>query len=112
MGSDPIAEVDPVNSTVLRRTKPGVDAHNVFSSPDKVTSYISNGLGGSITAIDPITLAVCRNYVLPGDPDDDGITPDESLWISLHFAEQKAGMNPETGTYTAIDVGRSLHRIF
>ncbi len=112
MGSDHIAEVDPLNGTVLRRIKTGVGAHNLFLSPDKATIYVSNRLGGSVTAIDPTTLAVRRNYVLPGGPDDLGIAPDGNLWISLRFAEQVAVMNPETGKYSAIDVGRSPHGIF
>ena len=112
MGSDHIAEVDPLNGTVLRRIKTVVGAHNLFLSPDRTTIYVSNRLGGSVTAIDPATLAVRRNYILPGGPDDIGIAPDGNLWISLRFAEQVAVMDPNDGNYSTIDVGRSPHGIF
>jgi YVTN family beta-propeller protein len=112
MGSDHIAEVDPQTGTVLRRVKTGAGAHNLFLNRDGSVLYVSNRIGGSLSALDPVSLAVQRNYKLPGGPDDMGIAPDGKLWIALRFAETVAVMDPATGDYESIDVGRSPHGIF
>jgi streptogramin lyase len=41
-----------------------------------------------------------------------GIAPDGKLWIALRFAESVAVMDPATGDYSSIPVGRSPHGIF
>ena len=41
-----------------------------------------------------------------------GVAPDGKLWISLRFREQVAVLDPRTGDYETIDVGRSPHGIF
>jgi DNA-binding beta-propeller fold protein YncE len=112
MGSDHIAEVDPATGTVLRRVKTGAGAHNLFLNRDGSVLYVSNRIGGSLSALDPASLAVQRNYKLPGGPDDMGIDPSGKLWIALRFAETVAVMDPATGEYQSIDVGRSPHGIF
>ncbi len=112
MGGNGIVVVDPANGKILRHVPTGVGAHNIFLTDDKQTLYVSNRLGGSLTALDPATLAVRRTYTLPGGPDDIGIAPDGKLWIAMRFAETVAVMDPVTGNYESIPVGRSPHGIF
>jgi DNA-binding beta-propeller fold protein YncE len=112
MGSNGLVEVDPVSGDVLRHVETGVGAHNLFLTEDGKTLYVSNRLGGSLTALDPTTLTVRRTYTLPGGPDDMGVAPDGKLWIAMRFAETVAVLDPESGVYESIDVGRSPHGIF
>jgi YVTN family beta-propeller protein len=112
MGADHIVEVDPQDGTVLRKIPTGIGAHNIFLTDDRKTLYVSNRLGGSLTALDPETLTIRRTYTLPGGPDDIGIAPDGKLWIALRFAEAVAVLDPESGNYDSIPVGRSPHGIF
>jgi DNA-binding beta-propeller fold protein YncE len=112
MGGNGIVQVDPADGKILRHIPTGIGAHNIFLTDDKQTIYVSNRLGGSLTALDPASLTVRRTYRLPGGPDDIGIAPDGKLWIALRFAEAVAVMDPVTGTYDSIPVGRSPHGIF
>ncbi|HEX3575757.1 MAG TPA: YncE family protein [Rhodopila sp.] len=113
MGQDYVAEVDPVTGEVLRHIKTGVGPHNVFLTPDRATLYVSNRIGGSLVALDPTTLEIRRTYPLHASgPDDMGVEPDGKLWIALRFREQVAVLDPDTGHYDTIDVGRSPHGIF
>ncbi|MEA3125483.1 MAG: hypothetical protein QOD67_2502, partial [Caballeronia sp.] len=113
MGSDHVAEVDPVTGDVLRRVKTGVGPHNIFLSPDGSTLYVSNRIGGSLVALDPTTFALQRTYPFhAAGPDDIGIAPDGKLWVTLRFREQVAVLDPKSGAYETIDVGRSPHGIF
>jgi YVTN family beta-propeller protein len=112
MGADGFVQIDPETGNILRHVKTGIGAHNIFLTGDRQTLYVSNRLGGSLTALDPATLTVRRTYTLPGGPDDIGIAPDGKLWIALRFAETVAVLDPETGHYDSIPVGRSPHGIF
>ena len=112
MGENGIVEVDPLTGIIRRRVATGEGAHNVFLSDDRAALYVSNRIGGTLTLLDPTTLEVKRNYSLPGGPDDIGIAPDGKLWIALRFAEAVAVMDPITGDYETIPVGRSPHGIF
>lgn len=112
MGSDHVAQVDPVTGAIERRVKTGVGPHNLFLSADRSVLYVSNRVGGSLAALDPATLTLQRTYPLPGGPDDMGIAPDGKLWIALRFREKVAVMDVATGDYDTIDVGRSPHGIF
>jgi DNA-binding beta-propeller fold protein YncE len=112
MGSDHVAVINPVNGALERRVPTGIGPHNLFLSPDRSVLYVSNRVGGSLAALDPATLALRRTYPLPGGPDDMGIAPDGKLWVALRFREQVAVMDPLTGDYGTIDVGRSPHGIF
>jgi DNA-binding beta-propeller fold protein YncE len=113
MGSDHVAEVDPVTGEVLRRVKTGVGPHNIFLAPDGATLYVSNRIGGSLVALDSTTLALRRTYPFhAAGPDDIGVAPDGKLWITLRFREQVAVLDPKSGAYETIDVGRSPHGIF
>jgi DNA-binding beta-propeller fold protein YncE len=113
MGASEVVELDPETGKITRRVKTGKGAHNIFLAPDHSVLYVSNRIGGSLSALDPVTLEVRRTYPLPGcGPDDMGIAPDGKLWIALRFAEAVAVMDPVTGHYDSIPVGRSPHGIF
>jgi DNA-binding beta-propeller fold protein YncE len=113
MGRSEVVELDPETGAITRRVTTGKGAHNIFRADDGSVLYVSNRLGGSLTALDPVTLQVRRTYPLPGcGPDDMGIAPDGKLWIALRFAEAVAVMDPATGDYERIPVGRSPHGIF
>jgi len=114
MGENGIVEVDPVDGRITRRQATGPGAHNVFLDEDNQILYISNRGPGdtSLSALDPVTLEVKRTYAIPGGPDDIGIAPDGKIWIALRFAEAVAVMDPQTGNYDTIPVGRSPHGLY
>lgn len=114
MGDNYVAEVDPVSGQVLRQIPTGgVGPHNIFLTPDRQTIYVSNRVGGSLAALDPTTMAVRRVYPFQAaGPDDIAVAPDGKLWIALRFHEKVAVMDPVSGNYETIDVGRSPHGIF
>jgi DNA-binding beta-propeller fold protein YncE len=114
MGENGIVEVDPIDGHITRRQETGPGAHNVFLDEDSNILYISNRGPGdtSLSALDPVTLEIKRSYAIPGGPDDIAIAPDGKIWIALRFAEQVAILDPVTGTYDTIDVGRSPHGIY
>jgi DNA-binding beta-propeller fold protein YncE len=112
MGGNGIAELDPATGARLRFIETGEGAHNIFHDSASETLYVSNRLGGSLTALDPATLDLRRTYVLPGGPDDIGVDPAGKIWIALRFAETVAVLDPATGEYDSIPVGRSPHGIF
>lgn len=114
MGSRGFIEVDPVDGRVTRKVITGDGAHNLFLDTSRNILYVSNRGPGKtgLTALDPETFKIIRNYPIPGGPDDIGIDPQGMIWICLRFAESVAVLNPETGDYTTIPVGRSPHGIF
>ena len=112
MGSDHLVVVDPMTGEVMRKVVTGIGPHNLFLSPDRSVLYVSNRIGGSLAALDPVSLSLQRTYPLPGGPDDMGIAPDGKLWIALRFREKVAVMDAASGDYDTIDVGRSPHGIF
>jgi DNA-binding beta-propeller fold protein YncE len=114
MGENGIVEVDPIDGHITRRQETGPGAHNVFLDSTTNTLYISNRAVGhtSLAALDPVTLEIKRIYAIDGGPDDIGIAPDGKIWIALRFAEEVAIMDPVTGDYETIQVGRSPHGIY
>ncbi len=112
MGERGIVEVDPRSGDILRHIQTGEGAHNIFYDHRRDVIYISNRLGGSLSQLDPVSLTVQRSYTLPGGPDDLGVDPQGSIWVALRFAEVVAVMDPLSGAYTTIPVGRSPHGIF
>ena len=112
MGENGIVEADPTTGKITRRQATGEGAHNIFLSDDHSTLYVSNRVGSTLSALDPVTIEVRRNYPIPGGPDDIGIDPQGNIWIALRFAEAVAIMDPATGKFDTIPVGRSPHGIF
>ena len=112
MGTDYVAVVDPADGRVVGRVETGKGAHNLFLSPDGKIIWVNNRVGGTTTAVDASTLAIMRSYRIPGGPDDIAFAPDGRLWITRRWAEKVAVLDPKTGDYQTIDVGRSPHGIF
>jgi len=112
MGSDDVAVVDPANGRVERRIRTGKGAHQLFRSPDQTSIYVNNRIAGTAVVLDAVTLEPRRTYKLPGGPDDIVFAPDGHLWFTLRFINKVAVLDPATGDYTTIDVGRSPHGIY
>ena len=112
MGENGIVEADPLTGKITRRQATGEGAHNIFLSPGGSTLYVSNRVGSTLSALDPLSLEVKRDYRIPGGPDDIGIAPDGKIWIALRFNEAVAVLDPLTCVFDTIPVGRSPHGIF
>jgi YVTN family beta-propeller protein len=114
MGSDHIAEVDPQDGHVIRNIHTDRGAHNFLLSPDGKTLYVSNRVAGTISVLDPDTLAVTGSFAAPGGPDDMALSPNGlELWVTgrwraaVNVIERASGSLKKT-----IPVGRSPHGIF
>lgn len=112
MGTDYVAIVDPADGRVTGHIRTGRGAHNLFLSPDRKIIWVNNRVAGTTTALDASTLTITRSYRIPGGPDDIAFAPDGKLWITRRWAEKVAVLDPKTGDYQTIDVGRSPHGIF
>jgi YVTN family beta-propeller protein len=112
MGTDYVAVTEPSDGHVVERIHTGKGAHNLFLSPDHKIIWVNNRVGGTTTSVDATTLAVIRTYRIPGGPDDIAFALDGKLWITRRWAEKVAVLDPQTGDYQTIDVGRSPHGIF
>ena len=112
MGTDYVAQVDPADGRVLAKIQTGKGAHNLFLSPDRKVLWVNNRAGGTTAALDAATLKVMRTYAIPGGPDDIDFAPDGKLWITRRWAEKVAVLDPATGSYQTVAVGRSPHGLF
>jgi YVTN family beta-propeller protein len=112
MGSDNVAVMDPATGHVEKRIRTGKGAHQLFRSPDGKMIYVNNRIDGSVTVLNSTTLEPMRTYKLPGGPDDLVFAPDGKIWFTLRFANKVAVLDPVSGNYQTIDVGRSPHGIF
>jgi YVTN family beta-propeller protein len=112
MGADNVAVVDPANGAVLRRVVTAKGAHNLFLSPDGKTLYVCNRVDGSISELDPKTLAVRDKISMPGGPDDMDFAPDGKIWVTRRWAHTVAILDPATKQFTTIETGRSPHGIW
>jgi len=112
MGEAHFAVVDPVDGHVERTVPTGRGAHTMFVTHDGKLIYATNRVDGTLTVIDPATLAVLRTIRLPGGPDDLDFAPDGKIWAALRFAQSVAVVDPATGAVTRIPVGRSPHGIW
>jgi YVTN family beta-propeller protein len=112
MGTDFIAVVDPATGSVLEHVQTGKGAHNLFLSPDHKILWVNNRAGGTTVSLDAATLKPIRSYAIPGGPDDMDFAPSGKIWITRRWAEKVAVLDPATGTFETIDVGRSPHGLF
>ncbi|WP_298215459.1 YncE family protein [Acidocella sp.] len=114
MGARGFVEVNPENGRITRQIVTGDGAHNIFIDTRRNVLYVSNRGPGrtGLTALDPASFEILRDYPISGGPDDIGIDPQGRIWICLRFAEAVAVLDPQTGDYTTIPVGRSPHGIF
>ena len=112
MGADDVALVDPRTGQVKQRLHIGRGAHQIFRSPDGKTLWVNARIDSTVTVLDATTLKPQRSYKLPGGPDDLVFAPDGQVWFTLRFANKLAVLDPATGNFTTIAVGRSPHGIF
>jgi streptogramin lyase len=84
----------------------------LFLSPDRKVLWVNNRAGGTTVTLDAATLKPIRSYAIPGGPDDLDFAPGGKVWITRRWAEKVAVLDPETGAYESIDVGRSPHGLF
>ncbi len=112
MGTDYVAVVDPASGRVLEHIPTGKGAHNLFLSPDGKILWVNNRVGGTTATLDSATLRLIRSYAIPGGPDDMDFAPDGKIWITRRWAEKVAILDPVTGNYQTIEVGRSPHGLF
>jgi YVTN family beta-propeller protein len=111
-GGDTVSVVDPESGSVVGRVVTGRGAHNLFLSPDRKRLYVCNRVDGTLSVLDPTTLAVRQTIAMPGGPDDMDFAPDGTIWISRRFAHSVAVLDPASGRYSLIQVGRSPHGIW
>jgi hypothetical protein len=113
MGSDDVAVLDGRTGKTLRRIRTGKGAHTLFWSADRKTIWVNNRLDPvSVVVLDAATLDPVRRYRLEGGPDDLEFAPDGKIWFTMRFKHKVAVLDPASGDYTTIDVGRSPHGIF
>jgi len=112
MGADGLAVVDPADGHIERRVATGRGAHNIFATPDGKAIYVANRVDGSISVLDATTLIVGRSFRVAGGPDDLDFAPDGKIWATLRFAHKVAIIDPASGQYQTIEVGRSPHGIW
>lgn len=112
MGTDHIAVVDPADGKELAQVPTGKGAHNLFLSPDRKILWVNNRAGGTTVSLDAATLKPIRSYAIPGGPDDMDFAPNGKLWITRRWAETVAVLDPVSGSYQVIQVGRSPHGLF
>ena len=112
MGEESIAVVDPADGRVIGHVHTGKGAHQIFPAPDGKLIWVNNRVAGTTVALDAATLAPVRSYNIPGGPDDIAFAPDGKLWITRRWAEKVAVLDPATGDYETIVVGRSPHGIY
>jgi DNA-binding beta-propeller fold protein YncE len=112
MGTDYVAAVDPETGKVVEHIETGKGAHQLFLSPDRKILWVNNRAGGTTVSLDSTTLKPIRTYKIPGGPDDLAFTPSGKIWITRRWAEKVAVLDPTTGDYQTIDVGRSPHGLF
>ena len=112
MGSDYVAVVNPATGEVEQKIHTAKGAHNLFVSPDGKTLYVCNRVDGSISLLDPKTLAVRGKISVPGGPDDMDFAPDGKIWVTRRWAHTVALLDPATGNFTTIETGRSPHGIW
>jgi len=113
MGGDDVTVMDAATGRTLRRIRTGKGAHTLFRSPDRKTIWVNNRLDTqSVVVLDAATLDPLRRYRLPGGPDDLEFAPDGNIWFTMRFIHKVAVLDPGSGEFTTIDVGRSPHGIF
>ena len=119
MGSNYVAVVDPGMSAgtspgtarVERNIIIGRGSHTVWPSPDGKTIYATSRLDSAITLLDAETLQVKGRWDIPGGPDDIAVAPDGKLWVTLRWTARVAIIDPHTGEYEVLRVGKSPHGI-
>ena len=97
MGEAHFAVVDPSDGHIERVIPTGRGAHTMFLTHDGKLIYATNRIDGTLSVIDPSTLAVLKTIRMPGGPDDLDFAPDGKIWAALRFAQAVAVYDPATG---------------
>ncbi len=111
MGGDYVSVVNPAEQRVERTITTARGSHTVWPSSDGHTIYATSRVDSAITLLDAETLAVKGRWDMPGGPDDMAVAPDGKLWVTLRWSARVAIVDPATGQYELIRVGRSPHGI-
>ena len=112
MGNNYVAVVNPVNGRVTGKIQTARGAHVLFVPPDRKVMYVTNRVDGTIVVLDPNSLKELRRFNIPGGPDDIDFAPDGKLWVTRRWAQSVAVVDPVTGDFQTIPVGRSPHGIW
>ena len=97
---------------VIERLRIGRGTHQIFRAPDGKTLWVNSRIESTTTVIDATSLKTIRTYKLPGGPDDLVFAPDGKVWFTLRFANKLAVLDPVSGNFSTIAVGRSPHGIY
>ena len=111
MGGDYVTVVNPAEQRVERQITTARGSHTVWAPPDARVLYASSRVDSAITLLDPDTLEVRGRWDMPGGPDDMAFAPDGKIWVTLRWAARVAIVDPATGHYETIRVGRSPHGV-
>lgn len=112
MGTDHMVVVNPGTRAVERTVQTARGSHTVWLSPDRRIIYANSRVDSRITLLDAETLERIGSWEIPGGPDDISFDPDGRLWVTLRWVARIAVVNPGTGEYETIRVGRSPHGIY
>ena len=112
MGGDYVALIDPATGAVTGKIQTARGAHVLFVPPDRKVIYVTDRVEGVIVVLDPVSLKEVRRFSIPGGPDDIDFAPDGKLWVTLRWARSVAIVDPLTGQYESVPVGRSPHGIW
>ncbi|WP_241671179.1 YVTN family beta-propeller repeat protein [Dankookia rubra] len=112
MGSDHVAVVNPADGKVERTIFAGRGAHTVFPSPDRKLLYVNSRVDSRITVLDGETLEPRAHWDLPGGPDCIAFDPRGRLWVTLRWTGRLAIVDPASGEWETVPVGRSPHGVF
>ncbi|MGH7056939.1 MAG: YncE family protein [Acetobacteraceae bacterium] len=112
MNASDIVEIDPTSGRTIRRIHTGRGAHIIQLSPDRRLLYVGNRVAGTIDAIDAQTLRIVARYTMDGGPDCIAFAPDGKLWISRRWRDSLGVLDPNSGAFDIVPVGRSPHGVF
>lgn len=112
MGTNDVVVLNPADGREIKRFPTAKGAHQIFRSPDAKVIWVNNRVESCTIAYDAVTLERIRLYRVTGGPDDIAFAPDGNLWLTLRWVKKVAVLDPKTGDYSTIDVGRSPHGIF
>lgn len=112
MGSENFVVLNPETQQVEHTIPVGRGAHTIFPSPDGRALWATSRVQSRLAEIDPTTLEVRRIIEIPGGPDCIAFDPDGRIWVTLRWAGRIARVDPRSGTFETIRVGRSPHGIY
>lgn len=112
MGSENFVVLNPETQQVERTIPVGRGAHTIFPSPDGRALWATSRVQSRLAEIDPSTLEVRRIIEIPGGPDCIAFDPDGRIWVTLRWVGRIARVDPRSGTFENIRVGRSPHGIY